>query len=288
MEFFKYHGAGNDYVLIDAMAAEVSLPPELIRALCHRNLGIGADGVIVFSPAAGNSAACHMTCYNSDASQAGFSGNGIRCLAMHLYDRGINPATEMSIETAAGVKEVRLLVVEGLVREVQVEMGKPDFRRSSVPMLGEGEEAVDVPLEVGGREFRVTCLSFDNPHCVIFSEEPTRELVCEVGPLVESHPAFPLKVNVEFASVPNLSEMIQRTWERGAGYTLSSATGACAAVAAAIRAGKGKTSMYVRQPGGLLEVSVAADGTYFLKGPVRRVFSGELDPNWWDKSRIWV
>ena len=288
MEFFKYHGAGNDYVLIDAMRSVVSLPPELIRALCHRNLGVGADGVIVFSPATDSQATCRMTCYNPDASQALSSGNGIRCLAMHLHDRGIHPATEMSIETAAGLKEARLLVVEGLVREVQVEMGRPDFRRTSVPMLGEGKEAVDVPLEVGGREFKVTCLSFDNPHCVIFTDQPTRDLACEVGPLVECHPAFPLKVNVEFACVPILSEMIQRTWERGAGHTLSSATGACAAVAAAIRAGKGKNSMYVRQPGGLLEVSVARDGAYFLKGPVRRVFTGELDPHWWDKSRIWV
>jgi diaminopimelate epimerase len=286
MKFYKYHGAGNDYVLIDAMTAEVSMPPELIRALCHRNLGIGADGVIVFSPS--NRAACRMTCYNPDASEAGFSGNGIRCLAMHLYGQSENAEEEMRIETASGVKSVELLVVDGRVREAQVEMGKPDFRRASLPMRGEGDEAVEEPIEVDGCTFKATCLSIDNPHCVVFLDALSASLVREIGPRIEHHPIFPLKVNVEFVEVLNVSEMIQRTWERGVGETLSSATGACAAVAAAIRTGKGKGRMFVRQPGGMLEVSVAADGTYYLKGPVRRVFKGELDPFWWDKSRIWV
>lgn len=286
MKFYKYHGAGNDYVLIDGMTAEVSLPPELIRALCHRNLGIGADGVIVFFPS--DRAACRMTCYNTDASEADFSGNGIRCLAMHLYEQGERTGEEMRIETASGVKSVELLVVEGRVREVQVEMGRPDFRRASLPMQGEGDEAVEELIEIDDYTFKATCLSIDNPHCVIFSDALSSSLVREIGPRIEHHPIFPLKVNVEFVEVLNVSEMIQRTWERGVGETLSSATGACAAVAAAIRTGKGKGKMFVRQPGGLLEVSVAADGTYFLKGPVRRVFSGELDPHWWDKSRIWV
>ena len=286
MKFYKYHGAGNDYVLIDAMTAEVSLPPELIRALCHRNLGIGADGVIVFSPS--DRATCRMTCYNPDASEADFSGNGIRCLAMHLYEQGERPGEEMRIETASGIKGVELLVVDGRVREAQVEMGRPDFRRASLPMQGEGAEAVEELIEIDGYTFKATCLSIDNPHCVIFLDALSSSLVREIGPRIEHHPLFPLKVNVEFAEVLNVSEMIQRTWERGVGETLSSATGACAAVAAAIRTGKGKGRMFVRQPGGLLEVSVHPDGTYYLKGPVRRVFEGELDPYWWDKSRIWV
>jgi diaminopimelate epimerase len=286
MKFFKYHGAGNDYVLLDAMQSAVNLPPELIRALCHRNLGIGADGVVVFSPS--ERAACRMTCYNPDASEADFSGNGIRCLAKHLYEEGIHAREELSVETASGLKGLRLVVVEGLVREVEVEMGRPDFRRGSIPMLGEGEEAVEEIIEVDDYTFKATCLSTDNPHCVIFLDALSSSLVREIGPRIERHPLFPLKVNVEFAEVLNMSEMIQRTWERGAGETLSSATGACAAVAAAIRTGKGKGRMFVRQPGGLLEVSAAPDGTYLLKGPVRRVFSGELDPDWWDRSRVWI
>ena len=216
MEFFKYHGAGNDYVLLDAMQSEVNLPPELIRALCNRNLGVGADGVVVFSPPRAAGRLPHDLLQLRR--QRGRLQRQRHPLPGHApLRRGIHPGTEMSMETASGVKGVRLVVVEGRVREVQVEMGRPDFRRCSIPMLGEGEEAVEELTRGGRLHFRVTCLSFDNPHCVIFSDAPPGELVREVGPLVESHPAFPLGVNVEFAEVLNVSEMIQRTWERGAG-----------------------------------------------------------------------
>ncbi len=284
MRFSKYHGAGNDFIILDAMEKTINLTPEMIRALCHRNLGIGADGIIVFSPS--RKGVCRMVNYNPDASEALFSGNGIRCLAKHLYEKGINDEREMLIETASGISKVFLLVVGGQVREVQVEMGKADFRRASIPMGGEGIEAVDETLKIDGRVFQVTCLSLGNPHCVIFLDSLSPSLVQELGPRIENHPLFPLRINVEFVEVLNMSELNQRSWERGAGETLSSATGACAAVAAAIRTGKGKEKMYVRQPGGLLEVNMSSEGTFYLRGPVRRVFDGQLDRDWWEKGRL--
>ncbi len=284
MKFSKYHGAGNDFIILDAMKKPVNLTPEMIRALCHRNLGIGADGIIVFSPS--RKGVCKMVNYNPDASEALFSGNGIRCLAKHLYEKGIHAEEEMLIETASGIRRVSLLVMRGQVKEVDVEMGKPDFRRKSIPMEGQGEEAVDEVLKIDGGELKATCLSMGTPHCVIFVDTLSSSIVRSIGPLIENHALFPLRVNVEFVEVFNMSELNQRSWERGVGETLSSATGACAAVAAAIRTGKGKGKMFVRQPGGLLEVSTSSEGDFYLRGPVRRVFEGELDREWWEKGRL--
>jgi diaminopimelate epimerase len=153
-------------------------------------------------------------------------------------------------------------------------------------MKGEEEEAVGVLINLEDYTLKATCMSVGNPHCVIFVDALSPSIVKELGPRIECHPLFPLRVNVEFVEILNMSELVQRSWERGAGETLSSATGACAAVAAAIRTGKGKGKMFVRQPGGLLEVNVTPEGNFLLRGPVRRVFSGELDEDWWEKSRL--
>lgn len=284
MDFYKYHSLGNDFILLDALRASLKLSPADIQMLCHRHLGIGADGIIVMEPS--QKAVCRMIDHNPDASQADVSGNGLRCLAKHLFETGIHPQKDMLIDTPSGVKKLSLQTTLGRVSSVEVNMGSPDFRRSSIPMEGEGDEAVEVPLAVGGENLIVTCLSVGNPHCVLFLEELSDELIGRFGQAIENHPFFPLRVNVEFAQVIDVSEMCLRSWERGAGETMASATGASAAVAAALRTGRCKRKVHVKLPGGLMEVEVNPQGEIITRGPARRVFQGTLDEDWRERSRI--
>jgi len=286
MEFFKYHSLGNDFILLDALEAPLRLSPADIQMLCHRNLGIGGDGIIVIEPS--QRAVCRMINYNPDASQADVSGNGLRCLAKHLFDTGIHAEKEMFVDTPSGIKKLSIHTTLGKVSTVEVYMGSPDFRRSSIPMQGEGEEAVDVPIAAAGKTVSATCLSIGNPHCVLFLDSLEDAVVRELGPAIENHPLFPLRVNVEFARVIDVSEMRLRSWERGAGETMASATGAAAAVAAALRTRRCKRKIHVQLPGGLMEVEVAPDGDIVTRGPARRVYRGELDEDWRERSRIIV
>lgn len=284
MRFFKYHSLGNDYILLDALDRPLKLAPADIHMLCHRHLGIGGDGILVMEPSL--RAICRMVNYNPDASQADASGNGLRCVAKHLYDLGIHREKEMLVDTPSGVKKLNIHTSMDKVSSVEVHMGGPDFRRSSIPMQGKGEEAVEVPLSAAGRTVSATCLSVGNPHCVLFLDDLEDAMVDELGPAIENHPFFPLRVNVEFAQVINVSEMRLRSWERGAGETMASATGASAAVAAALRTRRCKRKIHVRQPGGLMEVEIATDGDIVTRGPARRVFEGTLDDDWRERSRI--
>ena len=284
MEFFKYHSLGNDYILLDATEAPLRLSPADIQMLCHRNLGIGGDGIIVMEPS--DKAVCRMINYNPDASQADVSGNGLRCLAKHLFEAGIYPEQEMLVDTPSGVKRLKIHTTLGKVSTVEVYMGSPDFRRSSIPMQGEEEEAVGVSISAAGQTVEATCLSVGNPHCVLFRDRLEDAVVRELGPAIENHEMFPLRVNVEFAQVMNMSEMRLRSWERGAGETMASATGASAAVAAALRTRRCKGKMHVQLLGGLMEVEVTASGDIITRGPARRVFRGDLDEDWRERSRI--
>jgi len=284
MDFFKYHSLGNDFILLDALKAALKLSPADIQMLCHRHLGIGADGIIVMEPS--QRAVCRMIDYNPDASQADVSGNGLRCLAKHLFEQGIHPQEDMLVDTPSGVKKLTVHTTLGRVSTVEVNMGSPDFRRSSIPMQGEASEAVEVPLTAAGETMAATCLSVGNPHCVLFTEELSDDLVARFGPAIENHPIFPLRVNVEFAQVIDVSEMCLRSWERGAGETMASATGASAAVAAALRTGRCKRKVHVKLPGGLMEVEVNSQGEIITRGPARRVFEGKLDEDWRERSRI--
>lgn len=284
MEFFKYHSLGNDYILLDALQAKLKLSPADIIMLCHRHLGIGSDGIIVMEPS--ELAVCRMINYNPDASQADVSGNGLRCLAKHLFETGIHPQREMLVDTPSGVKKLTIHATLDKVRTVEVNMGSPNFRRSSIPMEGEGEEAVDVPLAVAGEDLQATCLSVGNPHCVLFMDALEDEVVRGLGPAIENHPLFPLRVNVEFVRVIDMSEMCVRSWERGAGETMASATGVSAAVAAALRTGRCKRKVHVQLPGGLMEAEVTPQGEIVTRGPARRVFGGRLDEDWRERSRI--
>ncbi len=273
MQFWKMHGLGNDYVVIDNRDGKITdhKAPALAKRLCQRRFSAGADGMLLVCGSA--VAEVKMRIFNADGSEAEMCGNGIRCFAKYCYENGIAAKTEFSVETLAGVKHVWLTLRGKEVVSVKVDMGAPNWERSALPMLGEGT-AVNEHLEVDGQLYRVTCLSMGNPHCVIFVDGVDEFPVDTVGPLIENHPVFPKRTNVGFVQVLNQGELKVRVWERGCGETLACGTGTCAAVAAANRLGKVGAKVTVHVLGGSLQVEVGK--TLLLCGAAEKVYQGTL------------
>jgi len=251
MRFTKMHGAGNDYVYVDCFAEPVpSDIPELARRISDRRFGVGADGLILICPS--DRADAEMRMFNADGTPAEMCGNGIRCVGKFLYDHGIRRSEQLTVESARRIVSMKLNVSGGVVEQVCVDMGEPALLPSELPTTlrsskGPDEPLMDVPLTVDGREFRVCCTALGNPHCVIFVDEPTDELVLGYGPKLERDPHFPKRINVEFVKVINEHEVLQRTWERGSGETLACGSGACGVcVAGALT---GRTAIEVRCSG---------------------------------------
>ncbi|NLF87590.1 diaminopimelate epimerase [Candidatus Bathyarchaeota archaeon] len=273
MQFWKMHGLGNDYVVIDNRTIKVSDEKinSLAKQLCERRFSIGADGLLVVYPS--KAADVKMRIFNSDGSEAEMCGNGIRCFSKYCYENGIVNKTDFAVETLAGVKHVWLTLKDNEVASVRVDMGAAKWERDALPMLGEGA-AINVQLPVDGEPYNVTCLSMGNPHCVTFVENVEEFPVDYVGPSIETDKAFPKRTNVGFAQVLSKNEMKLRVWERGCGETLACGTGTCAAVAAANRLGKVGSKVTVHVPGGDLTVEVA--DTLYLSGAAEKVFQGML------------
>jgi diaminopimelate epimerase len=273
ISFWKMHGLGNDYVVIDNRDEKISSAEaeKLAKKLCERRFSVGADGLLLVS----NSAAADvkMRIFNADGSEAEMCGNGIRCFAKYCYENGIVPKSDFKVETLAGVKHVVLTLQGEEVKLIRVSMGKPNWNRSSLPMVGEGT-CIDEDLEVDDEVYKVTCLSMGNPHCVIFVDNVDEAPVQYLGSLVENHEAFPKRTNVGFVQVLNKRELKVRVWERGCGETLACGTGACAAAAAANKLGKVGNTVTVHVLGGDLRVEI--EETLFLSGPAEKVFEGKL------------
>jgi diaminopimelate epimerase len=273
--FWKMHGLGNDYVVIDNMDGKLDGEDlgKLAERICRRRFSVGADGLLLLC--ASSVADVKMRILNADGSEAEMCGNGIRCLAKFCFERKVTEKRELMIETLAGVKRVWLEVEDGIVRSVTVDMGSPDFERRRIPMTGEGR-CIDEELAVGDERFRVTCLSVGNPHCVVFVEDLEAFPVRRVGPLIEVHPAFPNRTNVEFVQIIGNDELRVRVWERGVGETLACGTGACAAVLAASVLGKTGSRCTVHLPGGDLEIKYE-DDRILMSGPAEKSFVGVLE-----------
>ncbi len=273
MKFWKMHGLGNDYIVIDNRDEKITdlEAPELSRKLCERKFSVGADGLLLASNSA--SAAVKMRIFNADGSEAEMCGNGIRCFVKYCYENNIARKSELTVETLAGIKRAWLTVENGSVKSVKVDMGTPALERSKSPMLGQGT-SVNEDLQVNGETYKVTCLSVGNPHCVIFVDALDDFPVQRVGPKIENHRLFPKKVNVEFVQVLGENELKVRVWERGCGETLACGTGACAAVVAGNLLKKVGSKVRVHLLGGDLEVEYAE--RLFLKGPAEKVFEGTL------------
>ncbi len=277
---WKYHGTGNDFVLLEDLDDERPLTAELTAALCDRRFGVGADGAIrvTRSPSPGED--FFMDYRNADGSLAEMCGNGIRCLGKMVYERGRTTATELEVGTRAGKKHLSLAVDEGVVRAVTVDMGGPAFERGRIPMVGPADETfLTEPFEVIGVTFKATAVSMGNPHLVLFVEDdPDRVPVREIGPAVEHHEWFPEKTNVEFVALQDHGLKV-RVWERGSGETMACGTGACAALVAANEAGLVPRRANILFPGGVLDVE-RLDDDVLLTGPADRVFEAVLDPVW--------
>jgi diaminopimelate epimerase len=279
---WKYHGTGNDFVMLEDIEDERPLRAELVAALCDRHRGIGADGVIRITRPEAAGASFFMDHWNADGSVAEMCGNGIRCLARLVFERALTTDTEFDVGTRAGVKHLSLDTAAGVVRGVTVGMGPARLARRDVPMTGgdPGEPFLTEPFEVEGRTYKASAVSMGNPHLVLFVEEdPAQVDVHRIGPAVELDPRFPDKTNVEFVAIDGDGGIRLRVWERGVGETMACGTGACAALVAANEAGLVPGSAPVRSPGGEVFVERTRDEVC-LSGPAERVFEARLDHAW--------
>ena len=276
LRFTKMVGTGNDYIYMNCFDQKVPCPNALAVRLSERRNGIGSDGLILICPS--EKADARMVMFNQDGSEGRMCGNGIRCVAKYLHDSGIVPREEMDIETLAGIKHIKLYQQGGVVNSARVDMGPASLRPVDVPVRLPGERIVDHPYTVGGREYRITCVSMGNPHCVVFVEDVDLLDLKEIGPLFETDPIFPERVNTEFVQVVNPHTVKMRVWERGSGETWACGTGACAAAVAAVENNlcqRGE-DITVRLKGGDLVITYTP-GTVFLTGNTAKIFDGVIE-----------
>ncbi|MFQ5490902.1 MAG: diaminopimelate epimerase [Phycisphaerae bacterium] len=273
MTFTKMHGLGNDYVVVECFTQRVEPSAEMVRALEDRHTGIGSDGLILIRPS--ESADVRMEMYNADGSRGRMCGNGIRCVGKFAYERGLAKVNPMRVETDAGVRELRLVVEDGWVSRVRVDMGVPSLRPGDLPCRLEGDRIVEHPMTIAGQPFAVTCVSMGNPHAVIFVDDLEAVDLCRAGPAGERSPEYPERVNVQFVQVVSRTHLRVRTWERGSGPTQACGTGACAVCVAGAVTGRSEREVTVTVPGGDLAVRWADDDHVYMIGPAGEVFSGE-------------
>jgi len=274
--FTKMQGCGNDYVYFDGFENTIENPEKVSIALSDRHFGIGGDGIILIEPS--DVAHGRMRMYNADGSEGSMCGNGVRCVGRFLYERrGIHKDT-ITVETKSGIKTLKMDVKDGKVDLIHVDMGKAEFTPSKIPVKLLGEAVVNRPVQIGGKEVNITCVSMGNPHCVVFGEDPDTLDLPVIGPTFENHEMFPDRVNTEFIQVIDDHTLKMRVWERGSGETLACGTGACAAAAAAVANGycQMNTPVEVQLRGGTLVITVQED-TVIMAGQATFVFDGTVE-----------
>ena len=277
LRFTKMHGLGNDFVVVDDLDRAWDIDPDAVRLLCDRHFGIGGDGLILVRPATVVGADFFMLYFNADGTTAEMCGNGIRCFAKWLVDRGHVKGDSVRVQTLGGIKPVDVeRGSDGLMTLARVDMGEPVLHPPSIPTTFPGEQVFECPLETPLGTFKVTAVSMGNPHAVIWVDDVDTAPVETLGPIIETDPHFPAKTNVEFAQVVEgeTDRVRLRVWERGVGETLACGTGACAtAVAAALSSRTGRT-VTIELPGGELDISWAPDGHVYMAGTAEEVFTG--------------
>lgn len=275
MKFTKMQGLGNDYVYVNCMEEEIENPSELAKQVSDRHYGVGSDGLILIGPS--EHADFEMKMYNADGSRGEMCGNGIRCVGKYVYDYGLTDRTEVSVETLGGIKYLSLTVENGKVSLVKVDMGSPIFVPEQIPVKAGRQDAVDVPINVDGKEYRMTCISMGNPHAVVYMDDIKGLEIEKIGPKFEQHPCFPNRVNTEFAHVIDRQTVEMRVWERGSGETLACGTGACAVAVSCMVNGLTDDTVTVRLLGGNLEIAWDREkNIVYMTGPATVVFDGEL------------
>ncbi len=287
MKFTKMHGCGNDYIYINGFTERIGQEkkPELVRCISDRHFGIGGDGAIFINPS--TEADFEMEMYNADGSRAQMCGNGIRCVAKYVYDKGLTNKTDISVISCGQIKYLQLSLKDGKVNMVRVNMGAPELVAERIPVLLEeggrdGKEdendrcVISRPITVQGTVYKMTCVSMGNPHAVVFLDNVADLKIQEIGPYFENHKCFPQRINTEFVRVLDRHTVEMRVWERGTGETLACGTGCCAAVVACVLNGLTFDTVTVKLLGGEIEITWDRENNLvYMTGPAETVFEGE-------------
>ena len=278
MKFTKMQGCGNDYVYINGFNEKISQEkkPEIVRKISDRHFGIGSDGAIFINPS--SQADFEMEMYNADGSRSEMCGNGIRCVGKYVYDHLMTKETDITVISAGKVKYLNLLVDNGKVFEVCVNMGEPILDASQIPVISDKNQVINEPITVQDKEYHMTCVSMGNPHAVVFMDHIKDLDIDSIGPYFENHTCFPNRTNTEFVEVIDKNHINMRVYERGTGETLACGTGCCASVVACILNHMTDDSVYVNVLGGTIKVSWdRTKNKVYMTGPAVTVFEGEMD-----------
>ena len=279
MDFYKYHGLGNDYIVIDPQKTFLKLTPENIKLICHRNYGIGSDGILYGPKFENDTVFFHI--YNSDGTEAEKSGNGIRIFARYLIDENYRMESKFELETKGGTVAVEVLDKE--TGTMKVDMGTYTMKSSEIPVAGDDREIIDEAISVDGTEYKMTCVGVGNPHCVFHLDSVSEEAARKMGPIIENHEMFPNRINMQIVKVIDKNKIEVQIWERGSGYTLSSGTSSCAAAIASFKKGLVDSKVTVKMPGGEIEVEIGESGHVFIVGSVVSVAEGTFTYEMWKR-----
>lgn len=273
MKFSKYHALGNDYLVITPQeAGSLPLHPELIRRICHRNYGVGSDGILI-GPVDNPTSEIGLRIYNPDGSEAEKSGNGIRIFSRWLWEQGLVSDRPFKIWTKGGIVESQILKSG---REIIVHMGHVSFDSREIPVSGPARQVLNETMIVAGERLKYCAATIGNPHCIILCEEVSADQAVRLGPLIEKEERFPNHTNVQFMKVLDKDQIRIEIWERGAGYTLASGSSSCAAAATAHRLGFCLPHILVHMPGGKLEITINESEQVTMTGPVTKIVEGEI------------
>lgn len=279
-DYAKYHALGNDYIVIDPQVTDIPLTKQAIQAICHRNFGIGSDGIL-YGPI-WDGETLQLRIFNPDGSEAEKSGNGIRIFSRYLYDANYLTSREFDLHTLGG--KVQVSILDESASLIRVDMGKATFISSDIPVAGPVRAVLQEPLTVSGQTFTVTCVSVGNPHCVILQEELSKEQTERFGPAIENHVQFPNRINVQFMKILDRNAIQIEIWERGAGYTLASGSSSSAAASVAYKLGLTDKEMAVHMPGGTITICIE-DDHIFMTGSVSGVGKGVFADDLWQQIR---
>lgn len=271
--FYKYHALGNDYIVIDPAQTSIELSESRIRRICHRNYGVGSDGIL-YGPQVGTACDFAVRIFNPDGSEAEKSGNGLRIFSRYLFDRDLVGSAPFSILTAGGAVSARILE-KG--RSVKVDMGTVSFESTQIPVAGPSREVLEEKLEIPGASLRICGATVGNPHCIIIQDGVSADTTRRLGPIIETHPLFPNRTNVQFMQILDRNNIRIEIWERGAGYTLASGSSSSAAAAVAYKLGLCDSRISVRMPGGNIEIEISPEYAITMTGPVTRICEGSID-----------
>lgn len=277
MKFTKMHGIGNDYIYVNCFEEKIDSPERVAVYVSDRRKGIGSDGLVMIMPS--DKADFRMRIFNADGSEAMMCGNATRCIGKYVYDKGLTDKTEITLETNSGIKYLTLFPENGKVEFVEVDMGKAILIPKEIPVISKKERFISEPVEVDGKEYKITCVSMGNPHAIVYMNDIKSLELEKIGPSFENHKLFPDRINTEFIEVIDSRTLNMRVWERGSGETFACGTGACASVVASVLNGycKHDEEVTVHLRGGDLKITWNSDGTVIMKGPAALICDGDID-----------